>query len=254
MCTWRLPRSSTSASRPDSGFESPSLLDVISHELRQDIRDDLRGLFVGERTIGDSFLAPLVFVGVNAFSSLGPASIAAVAAGAAVAGWRIRKGQQPMYAFGGIIAIGFAAVLALRSGRAESYFLPGIVGAVVGTAGGLLSVLAKKPLAAWSSQFYRRWPQEWYWRDDVRPAYTAVTWLWIGFFALRAVVQGVLFAQERPELLAVAKVVTSWPLIVPLLIVSYVLGNTTLHRLGGPNVEEYIAGAEPPFTGHQRGF
>lgn len=227
---------------------------MISHDLREDIRDDLRGLFVGERTIGDSFLAPLVFVGVNAFSSLGPASIAALVAGGAVAAWRIRKGQEPIYAFGGIIAIGFAALLALRSGRAESYFLPGIVGASLGAAAGLISVIAKRPLAAWSSQFYRRWPQEWYWRDDVRPAYTAVTWLWIGFFALRAAVQGVLFIQERPELLAVAKVLTSWPLIIPLLIVSYVLGNTRLHRLGGPNVEEFTAGANPPFAGGQRGF
>ncbi|NND04032.1 MAG: DUF3159 domain-containing protein [Acidimicrobiia bacterium] len=227
---------------------------MVSHELREDIRNDLRGLFVGERTIGDSFLAPLVFVGVNAFSSLGPASIAALLVGGAVAGWRIRKGQEPMYAFGGIVAIGFAAVLALRSGRAESYFLPGIVGAGVGAAAGLVSVVAKRPLAAWSSQFYRRWPQEWYWRDDVRPAYTAVTWLWIVFFALRAGLQGILFLQERPELLAFAKVITSWPLIIPLLIASYVLGNTKLHRLGGPNVEEFEAGAEPPFAGSQRGF
>ncbi len=227
---------------------------MVSHQLREDIRNDLRGLFVGERTIGDSFLAPLVFVGVNAFTSLGPASIAALVVGAAVAGWRIRKGQEPMYAFGGIVAIGFAAALALRSGRAESYFIPGIVGAGLGAVGGLLSVVFKKPLAAWSSQFYRRWPWEWYWRDDVRPAYTTVTWIWIVFFALRAAVQSVLFAQERPELLAVAKVITSWPLIVPLLIASYVLGNTRLHRLGGPNVEEFMAGKEPPFAGGQRGF
>lgn len=227
---------------------------MSEHHLREDIREDLRGLFVGERTIGDSFLAPLVFVGVNAFSSLGPASIAALVAGAAVAGWRIRKGQQPVYALGGILAIGFAALLALRSGRAESYFLPGIVGAVLGAVGGIASVAARRPLAAWSSWFYRRWPLEWYWRPDVRPAYTAVTWIWIGFFAVRAAVQGILFAQERPELLAAAKVATSWPLIIPLLIASYVYGNRKLHSLGGPNVDEFAAGAEPPYAGSQRGF
>jgi len=227
---------------------------VNDHHLREDIREDLRGLFVGERTIGDSFLAPLIFVGVNTFSSLGPASIAALVAGAAVAGWRIRKGQQPVYALGGIIAIGFAALLALRSGRAESYFLPGIVGAGLGAVGGIASVVARRPLAGWSSWFYRRWPLEWYWRPDVRPAYTAVTWIWVGFFAVRAGVQGLLFAQERPELLAAAKVITSWPLIIPLIIVSYVYGNRKLHDLGGPNVDEHTAGAQPPFVGSQRGF
>lgn len=227
---------------------------MTDHHLRDDIRSDLRGLFVGERTIGDSFLAPVVFVVVNAFTSLGPASIAAVAGGVAVALWRIRKGQEAVYAFGGIIAIAFAAILALRSGRAESYFLPGIVGAAISTVGGIISVVVRRPLAAWSSWLYRRWPIEWYWRDDVRPAYTGVTWIWIGYFALRAIVQGVLFSQERPELLAAAKVVTSWPLIIPLLIASYVYGNRKLHRLGGPSIEEFESGAEPPFAGKQRGF
>ncbi len=227
---------------------------MSDHHLRDDIRDDLRGLFVGDRTIGDSFLAPVVFVVVNSLSSLGPAAAAAVFVGGAVALWRIRKGQQPSYAFGGIIAIAFAAALALRSGRAETYFLPGIVGAAAGAIGGLISVVAGRPLAAWSSWFYRQWPLEWYWRPDVRPAYTSVTWVWIAFFAARAGVQGVLFAQERPEMLAAAKVLTSWPLIVPLLIASYVYGNRKLHKLGGPNVDEYLAGHQPPYAGQQRGF
>jgi hypothetical protein len=227
---------------------------VSDHHLREDIRDDLKGLFVGDRTIGDSFLAPVAFVATNTAFSLGPAAAAALLVGGGVALWRIRKGQQPSYAFGGIIAIAFAAGLALRSGRAESYFLPGIVGAAVGAVGGILSVVSKRPLAAWASRLYRRWPLDWYWRPDVRPAYTTVTWIWIAFFAARAGVQGVLFAQERPEMLAAAKVLTSWPLIVPLLIATYVIGNRRLHRLGGPNVDEHLAGARPPYTGQQRGF
>ena len=47
---------------------------------------------------------------------------------------------------------------------------------------------------------------------------------------------------------------SSWPTIIPLLIVSYVYGNRKLHRLGGPNVDEFLAGAEPPYEGMQRGF
>ncbi|MCP3976850.1 MAG: DUF3159 domain-containing protein [bacterium] len=227
---------------------------MTENHLYGDIREDLRGLFVGDRTIGDSFLAPLIFVVVNAFTSLGPAATAAVAAGAAVALWRIRKGQQPVYAFGGIVAIAFAGALAVRSGRAESYFLPGIVGTAAAGVAALGSVAVRRPMAAWSSWFYRRWPLEWYWRPDVRPAYTTVTWIWIVYFAVRASVQGVLFSQERPEMLAAAKVITSWPLIIPLLIASYVYGNRKLHRLGGPNVEEFSTGTPPPFIGEQRGF
>ncbi len=227
---------------------------MTEHSLADDIRTDLRDLFVGERTIGDSFPAPLVFVGVNAWVGLGWAATAALAVGVAVAAWRVRKGQQVVYAMAGIVAIGFTAFLALRSGRAESYFLPGILSTAGWAVIAVVSILVGKPLAAWSSQFMRGWPREWYWRRDVRPAYVGVSWMWAGYFAMRAGLQWVLFVNEQPELLAVAKVLTSWPTILPLLVVSYVYGNRKLHRLGGPNVDEFLAGAAPPYAGHQRGF
>jgi hypothetical protein len=227
---------------------------VTDHTLREDIRNDLRDLFTGERTIGDSFPAPLVFVAVNAVAGLGWAAAAALVVGLAVALWRIRKGQQVVYAMGGIVAIGFTAFLALRSGRAESYFLPGILSAAGAAIGTIISIAVRRPLASWTSRFMRSWPLEWYWRDDVRPAYAGVSWIWAAFFAGRAAVQWVLFLNEEPELLAIAKVLTSWPTIIPLLIVSYVYGNRKLHRLGGPNVDEFLAGAEPPYEGMQRGF
>ncbi len=222
--------------------------------LRTDIRNDLRDLFTGERTIGDSFPAPLVFVAVNAWAGLGWAATAALFVGLGVAAWRLRKGQQVVYAIGGIGAIAFTAFLALRSGRAESYFLPGILGAAGAAIGTVVSIVVRRPLAAWSSRLVRQWPMEWYVRPDVRPAYTSVSWIWVAFFAGRALVQWVLFTNGEPELLAIAKVLTSWPTIIPLLIVSYVYGNRKLHRLGGPNVEEFRAGAEPPYADHQRGF
>ena len=219
-----------------------------------DLREDLRGLFVGERTIGDSFLAPIAFVAVNALSSLGPATAAALAAGAGVALWRVRKGQKVSYAIGGILGIGFAAFLALRSGRAESFFLPGIVGTALLAAASVLSLIARRPLAAWSSWAQRKWPLAWYWRPDVRPAYTVVTAIWATYFAARAGLQWYLYLAERPEALAAARILTSWPTILPLLIVTYVYGNRHLTRLGGPTVAEFQSGTTGPFAGGQRGF
>lgn len=222
--------------------------------LRQDVRDDLRSLFVGDRTIGDSFPAPIAFVVVNAWAGLGAATVAALVVGAVVAAWRVRRGQQVVYALGGIVAIGFAALVALRSGRAEGYFLPGIVSAFGWAAVAVVSMVVRRPLAAWSSWLFRRWPLDWYWRHDVRPAYTMVTVVWAAYFVLRGGVQWLLYVDRKPELLAAAKLATSWPTILPLLVISYVYGNRRLHRLGGPNVEEFAAGAAPPFVGSQRGF
>lgn len=226
----------------------------MAHDVRADFKADLRDLFVGDRTIGDSFPAPIVFVAVNALAGLGAATAAALLVGGVVALWRIRRGQQVVYALGGIVAIGFAAAIALRSGRAEGYFLPGIISAAGWAVAAVVSVVVRRPLAAWSSWGLRRWPIDWYWRRDVRPAYTRVTLLWAAYFAARAGAQGVLYIREQPELLAAAKVATSWPLILPLLALSYFYGNRTLHRLGGPNVEEFRRGDEPPYEGGQRGF
>ena len=224
------------------------------HHLWEDIREDLRGLFVGERTLGDSFVAPIAFVVVYALSSLGPAAAAALVAGGLVAAWRVRKGQEVVYAVAGIGAIGFAAFLALRSGRPESFFLPGIVGAAAMAVLALVSILVGRPLSAWSSWSYRKWPLEWYWRQDVRPAYTAVTAVWALYFVGRAGLQWIFYVAERPEALAAAKVATSWPTIIPLLIATYAYGNRRLHKLGGPTVAEFEAAAEGPYTGRQRGF
>lgn len=222
--------------------------------LDEELWDDLRGLFIGERTLGDSFLPPILFVAANAVWSLGWAAAVAVAAGVAVGAWRVRKGQQVVYALGGIVAVGFAALLALRSGRAETYFLPGIISAAAWAVIAAASVIVRRPLAAWSSWGFRRWPLAWYWRDDVRPAYTRVTWIWVGYFAVRFVLQWWLFAEGRPELLATAKLATSWPTILPLLVISYRVGTDRRARLAGPSVDEFLAGAEPPFVGGQRKF
>jgi hypothetical protein len=222
--------------------------------VHEDLREDLRSLFVGERTLGDSFLPPILFVAANAIWSLGWAALAAVAAGVFVGAWRVRKGQQIVYALGGIAAVGFAAFLSVRSGRAETYFLPGIVAAAAWAAIALVSVLVRRPLAAWSSWAFRRWPLPWYWRDDVRPAYSQVTWIWVGYFAVRFLLQWWLFAQGRPELLATAKLATSWPTIIPLLVLSYRVGLAKRRTLRGPSVAEFTSGAPPPFVGGQRGF
>lgn len=223
-------------------------------ERDDDIRAEIRQLFTGDRTLGDSFVPPLLFVAVNAFAGLGVAAAVAVVAGAGVAAWRYSKGAKAMYAIGGIAAVGFAALLALRSGRAEGFFLPGIVSAGFWALAAVGSIAARRPLAGWSSSFFRGWPREWFWRDDVRPAYTRVTWLWAIYFALRFAGQAVLFVAEQPEALAAFKLATSWPTIIPLLIVSYRVGLSHRDRLGGPSVEEHLAGAQPPYEGQRTGF
>ncbi len=222
--------------------------------VHNDIQDEIRSLFVGDRTLGDSFAPPLLFVIANVLWGLGTAAAIAIVAGALVAAWRIRRGQKIIYALAGIFGVAFAAFLALRSGRAESYFLPGIVSTIFYAGGTLLSILIKRPLSGWTGWAYRRWPLDWFWRDDVRPAYSHVSWYWFWYFAIRGGVSSWLFATEQVELLAVWKSITSWPTILPLFYLTYRIGIKKRDALGGPNIDEHLAGAEPPYVGGQRRF
>jgi hypothetical protein len=111
-----------------------------------------------------------------------------------------------------------------------------------------------RPIVAFTSFVARRWPLDWYWHPKVRPAYSEVTWMWVVFFGLRLLLQVNLFQQEAASLLGIVQFLTGWPATIILLIISYLYGTWRLRNLGGPSVEEFKSGTEPPWEGQQRGF
>jgi hypothetical protein len=221
---------------------------------RTEIAEELSSLVAGPRPVADSAIPPLVFVVVNAAWGLAPAAVVAVVAALAFTAWRVTRGVAIGYALAGIGGVLVAVVLALYSGRAELYFLPGILSGAAWTVALVASILVRRPLTAWSSWALRGWPLDWFWRNDVRPAYSEVAWLWAGFFAARSLVQWVFFDQGASGALAVIRIVTGWPSLALLLIASYSYGSWRLPRLGGPSVAEFRGGAEPPFESQRRGF
>lgn len=221
---------------------------------RGEIRAELSEFLDNDRSLVDSAIAPIVFVAVNAFLSLGWAVVAAVGVGVGVLLNRLRTRGAPGYAIGGLVAAVGAALLALWLGRAEGFFLPGIIANAAYATAGFVSIMIRRPLMAWFSVFTRRWPREWFWRKDVRPAYTMVTWFWVVFWAIRGGVQLALFQAEQPEALAGVKILTGWPMGIPLVILSYVYGTRRLRSLGGPSVTEFETDAPPPWEGQQSGF
>jgi hypothetical protein len=139
-------------------------------------------------------------------------------------------------------------------GNAKGFFLPNVISGGATTLLCLLSVLFGKPLVAWTSYLTRRWPLDWYWHPRVRPAYSEVTLFWGFYFALRLFVQLFFFQQETEKIFGVVNLITGWPATILLLVASYLYGLWRLKRLGGPSVEEFKTGAEPPWEGQRRGF
>jgi hypothetical protein len=220
----------------------------------QELREELTDLLSGRSGVADGIISPITFVAVNAFAGVRTAAAAGLAVAIAIVVWRLVRGHPMRFAVGGLFGTGLAIALAIRSGEARDYFLPGLISGAATTLGAVISIAVRRPLVAWTSWVTRGWPIEWYWHPRVRPAYTIVTWLWAGFFGMRTAVQGWLFLADDTTTLGVVRVLTGWPGLVALLAATYLIGRQRLEALGGPSVVEFEDQAPPPWSGQQRGF
>jgi hypothetical protein len=220
----------------------------------KEIWEELRSVLTGRSNILDSILPPILFLIINAFVGFQIAMWSSLAVAGIITGIRLYRRQPLLYALGGIGGVALAILIALLLGRNEGFFLPNIVTGAFTVLLCLVSVVAGRPIVAWTSHLTRRWPRDWYWHPRVRPAYSEVTWLWVVFFGLRLLLQVNLFQEQAAGLLALVNVLTGWPATIVLLVLSYLYGTWRLRNLGGPSVEEFQAGKEPPWQGQRRGF
>ena len=220
----------------------------------REILEELRMVLAGRSNILDSLLPPLFFVLLNAIWGLQVAIWASLALAIVIAISRLFRRQSLLYALGGAVGVALASVAAYVLGRTEGFFLPTIVSGAATVLLCLVSVIVGRPIVAFTSFVARRWPLSWYWHPKVRPAYSEVTWMWVIFFGLRLLLQVNLFRAEAASLLGIVQLLTGWPATILLLIASYLYGTWRLRNLGGPSVEEFKSGAEPPWEGQRRGF
>ncbi|MCA9940911.1 MAG: DUF3159 domain-containing protein [Anaerolineales bacterium] len=210
---------------------------------------------LGERgTLLDLILPPLLFLLVNSLFGAQAAMGAALALAVGLGGLRLWRRQPVWYALGGVLAVLLALFLVRLVGSAAGFFLPNILSGALTLLITFLSLLVGRPLVAWTSFIARRWPWNWYWHPRVRPAYTEVTWLWVGYFALRLWTQWLYWQQGDVNALAVINLATGWPGTILLLALSYLYGTWRLRQLRGPSVTEFQQNLPPPWIGQRRGF
>jgi len=219
---------------------------------RAEIMEELKQVVSGKTL--DALVPPLIFVVTNSFQGLLSAIALAMGTALLLSLIRLFKKQPLKYALGGLGGVALASAFALFAGRAENYFLPKIIGSAFMALLSLVSLAAGKPLAAWASHLSRSWPIDWFWRDDIQPAYREVTWLWASLFLMRLAIQLYLFQKADATQLAWANVLLGTPVTLAVLIVSYLYGQKRLRQLGGPSVHEFKEGVLPPWEGQTRGF
>ena len=202
----------------------------------------------------DTILPPVLFLLLNGLAGFNAAMFGSLGLSIIIAILRLRRGQSLVYALAGMGSVGLAIAVAYLFGSSEGYFLPGIVNGGLTVALALVSLLIGKPMVAWTSYLARRWPLDWYWHDQVRPAYTEVTVVWLIYFAAKLFWQVSLFQGNAVDELALVNTLTGWPATIALLILSYLYGTRRLAQLRGPSVEEFRDDAPAPWQGQRRGF
>jgi len=227
---------------------------VTARDRLREVSEEFRNVVAGRGNIVDAALPPVVFLVLSVVLGLQVASWGSVVVALALSGRRLLMGQPLGYALGGLGTTLLAILAAQLSNRAQGYFLPNLVNGGLTVLVCLGSLAVKRPLVALTSHLARGWPVKWYWHAQVRPAYSEVTLAWALFFALRLALQWFLFREAEAAVLGVFSLVMGWPATILLLVASYLYGTWRLRNLGGPSVEEFQEGLDPPWEGQQRGY
>ncbi len=147
---------------------------------------------------------------------------------------RLVRRESPRHALSGLVGVGFAAFIATRSGRAEDFFLPGLLFNAAYASAFLISLALRKPLV--KIIVTKLDGEGEHWRDDPKTtrAFVWATWMWAGLFLLRLVVQLPLYLAGAVVALGVAKTAMGLPLFALGLWLTWLL--VRKHRLSAPAV------------------
>lgn len=186
----------------------------------------------GSRGLIDSSLPTAIFLVVYLVSGsqLMPAVWAALAGGVIVAALRKFRGEPLQQIVAGLVGVGIAAFLAARTGRAEDFFLPGILINLAYAAVFAISALIRRPLVGYAAGAVTGDLTSWYSDPTARRSATVSTWLWAAMFTLRVVVQVPLYFAGLVGALGVAKLALGWPLFLLVAYLSYRIMAPALRR------------------------
>ncbi|MFU8793181.1 MAG: DUF3159 domain-containing protein [Acholeplasmataceae bacterium] len=218
----------------------------------QEVYEELKSVLSGKTL--DAMIPTFAFVFANSLFNLNVAIFSSIGLSFLLGLIRVLRKQTITYAVIGLFGVLFATALAFIAQNATNFFLPGIISSVLIVLAAILSLIFNKPLAAFASHITRGWPLAWFWRKDVKPAYREVTYLWLFYFAARLGLQVTLYLGSDINQLVWVNTLTGLPVLIVVLILSYVYGIWRLKKLKGPGVDEFLAKKEPPYIGQTRGF
>lgn len=199
----------TQGPTPDQRAAAQSVEEVIRHRLSAALG--------GWRGSLETALPTVAFIAVWSWrQDLKQAVWSAMAVAIVLAVLRIVQRSSLQHVLGAVFATAIAAFFAMRSGKAEDAFLPGMLLSGAYLVGTLVSILARWPVVGFlvGAGDPRAAEDPLGWRRDsgmVRVC-SRLTWVLVALYVIRLSIQIPLYLAGQVEALGVAKIVLGWPL------------------------------------------
>jgi hypothetical protein len=140
------------------------------------------------------------------------AAVVAVGLALVLAVARLARRESPRHALSGLFGVALAGFIATRSGRAEDFFLPGLLANAAYASAFLISLALRKPLVGVIVRQLEPHTERGHEDARRRRAFERATWMWAGLFLLRLAVQLPLYLAGAVVALGVARTAMGLPL------------------------------------------
>lgn len=125
---------------------------------------------------------------------------------------RLVRRESPRHALSGLFGVAFAAFIATRSGKAENFFLPGLLLNAAMVSALVISIMVRWPLIGVIVSNLDGEGSGWREEPLRAQAFRRATWLWAALFSARLVVQLPLYLAGAVVALGVARTAMGLPL------------------------------------------
>ena len=177
----------------------------------------------GWRGVLDSVLPAVGFIIANIIAGLQPAIWTGIGIAFVVFVVRLARKQSIQQAIGGLVAVGICVFIASRTGEARGYFLFGIWRSALLAAALVGSVLFRYPVVGVVWHFLS--PRESNWRTNKRlmRVYNWTTLAWGASYALKFVVEGLLYQSHEATWLGVVRIGLGYPMTFGLVLLTFIV-------------------------------
>lgn len=165
----------------------------------------------------------VAYVVVNAIAGLDAAIVVAIGASSGLILLRVLRKEPIQPAVSGLLGVVVASLIALYTGSAEGYFLPGIWMSLAMAVLFAVSIVMRRPLVGVIWNALTSVGERTVWHTDKRTlrAFDVATLAFVAVFAARYVVQDWLYGAGSVGWLAVARIAMGYPMLALALLVTW---------------------------------